>query len=330
MNERVKKESYISNADDLPYIEPYPMKSAKKVSEFSTKNMLKQLTITGLIFSIIGLSLWGFYTVNTGQNYQTHRKIRQSIVDHPEFIPTAESVKIGSVGMQTLVADFYWLGAIQYIGSNAISADYKAYLGAMLELVTDLSPHFTYPYQIGLLLLPETNERYEKTTKQEQKKHVQEAIHLGEKGITQNCDLRKIEQIRKEYDLQKLFNNPALANPCTDPMIPYYLAYASYWNNNNPEQASFWYKVAGVHDTGPKGSQIMSAIMQGKTGNREKAIIMFLSLAENIDPNEKGLCRQLTGELRNLLTPAFANGAKLTPEFLKQVEKARSSAKKSL
>jgi hypothetical protein len=39
----------------------------------------------------------------------------------------------------------------------------------MLELITDLSPHFTYPYQTGLLLLPETNNRYENRTSNEEK-----------------------------------------------------------------------------------------------------------------------------------------------------------------
>ncbi len=122
----------------------------------------------------------------------------------------------------------------------------------MLGLITDISPHFTYPYQIGLLLLPDVNERYETLSKEEAKRHVEEALSLGKKGISKNCDMPKLEKIRAEYNLQKLFNDPAVRNPCNDPMIPYYLAYTSYWNNNNPEEASYWYKVAGVHDTAPR------------------------------------------------------------------------------
>lgn len=117
------------------------------------------------------------------------------MVDHPEFIPTAQTVKIASVGMETMVADIYWLSAIQYIGSNAIGADYKEYLGVMLNLITDISPHFTYPYQIGMLLIPDINTRYERMTSEQEKFHIEEAINLGKKGIKNNCVSTKIEKI---------------------------------------------------------------------------------------------------------------------------------------
>lgn len=141
--------------------------------------------ITYLISLICIASYSGFYFVThtylVPQNYEAHRKIKRSLVDHPEFIPTADVVRISSAGMQTIVADFYWLSAIQYIGANALGAEYKEYLATMLGLVTDLSPHFTYPYQIGLLLLPDYNERYETIGRDEQKVHIDEAIKLGKK-----------------------------------------------------------------------------------------------------------------------------------------------------
>lgn len=89
-------------------------------------------------------------------------------------------------------------------------------------------------------------------------------------------------------------------------MVPYYLGYVSYWNNNDPEAASLYFRVAGMHKSAPSGARLMSAIMQGKTGDREKAIIMFLSLAETMDPNPESLCKKVTAELRSVLVPAFA------------------------
>jgi hypothetical protein len=35
-------------------------------------------------------------------------------------------------------------------------------------------------------------------------------------------------------------------------MIPYYLAYASYWNNNDAAAAAYYYRVAGLNDDAPK------------------------------------------------------------------------------
>ncbi|MFZ4460978.1 MAG: hypothetical protein ACOYN2_00015 [Patescibacteria group bacterium] len=215
-----------------------------------------------IIIALLGLSGWAFFSVGTGLNYETHTTIHRSVINHPEFIPTAKAVRMASSGFESIVADFYWLGSIQYIGSNAISAEYKKYLGRMLELVTDLSPHFTYPYEIGLLLIPDVNERYENISKEEAKLRIQEAIALGEKGIRNTCDMQKIEAIKKEFDLKKLFSDTSLANACENPMIPYYLAYVSYWSEHNPQKASEWYRITGTHTDAPKGARIMSAIMQ--------------------------------------------------------------------
>jgi hypothetical protein len=181
-----------------------------------------------------------------------HRKIKRSLVDHPEFIPNSDTVRISSMGMQAIIADFYWLSAIQYIGANALGAEYKEYLATMLELVTDLSPHFTYPYQIGMLLLPDFNERYETIDKTTQKKHIEEALRLGKKGIEKNCNMDKLSKIREVYDLKMLFTDTSLSEGCTDAMIPYHLAYVSYWSNNDPLEASYWYRVAGTHKEAPK------------------------------------------------------------------------------
>ncbi len=290
------------------------------------KIFLKILTLT----LSLGLAFWVFFLIGTGANQDVYRKIRFSIVNHPEFIPSSETVQIGAGGFQTLVGDFYWLGAIQYIGDNAVSADYKKYLGKMLGLITDLSPNFTYPTQIGLLLLPEVNERYENISPSDAKTRVQEAIGLGEKTIRATCDMKKVDQIKNEFDLEKLYADPALKNACTDGMIPYYLAYVENWSNNNPERASAWYKVAGNQDDAPKGARIMSAIMQGKSGDREKSIFMFLTLAEGLDPAPDGLCRQLSQELQGVLLGAFQKGIPLNKTFLQSVEIARKAAQDSL
>jgi len=112
-------------------------------------------------------------------NYPIHREIRAKIVDHPEFIPSTTTVKVSSSGYQNIVSDFYWLSAIQYIGSNAIGSEYKKYLYVMINLITDLNPYFTYPYRIGLLLLPSYNERYEDLDKKIIEKYNNESIALG-------------------------------------------------------------------------------------------------------------------------------------------------------
>ena len=302
----------------------------KTQSRYTQRKIFKTLAIVLWTLGIFGAFYAGVYSFVSPKNYTVHRQLRQVLVDHPEFIPTAESVRFTSAGFDALIADFYWQSTIQYIGENSVRAEYKQYLWAMLKLITDLSPHFTYPYQIGLLLLPETIERYETRTDSEKKWFVQQAIELGKKWIAKNCNSEKIAQIENRYDLDELFADTSLRNFCSDGMIPYYLAYASYWNNNDAAAAAYYYRIAGLQDSTPKWAQLMSAIMQGKSGDREKAIIMFLSLGESLEPNPDSICRKVTAELRDLLIPAFAKKTRFSPAFLQQVEALRAAAKKEL
>lgn len=74
----------------------------------------------------------------------------------------------------------------------------------------------------------------------------------------------------------------------------------------------------------------MAAIMQGKTGNREKSIIMFLSLAESIEGNKQSLCSDVSKELGSILLGAFAQKGQINGPFLAQVEKVRRGIVKKL
>ena len=95
-------------------------------------------------------------------------------------------------------------------------------------------------------------------------------------------------------------------------MIPYYLAYIYYWNLHDGAKSSEYYRIASTNTDAPTGARTMAAIMQGKSGDREKAIIMLLSLAESIEGNNVTLCKELSKELgKNLLT-AFSSKATLT------------------
>lgn len=257
-------------------------------------------------------------------NYQKHVEVRQSLVEHPEFIPTSDLANLSAGGFQNIIADSYWLSAVQYIGSNAIGSEYKAYLFAMIDLITDLNPHFTFPYQMGELLLPAYNERYEELSEADIQKNTDQAIRIGLKGIENNCDATKVEKAKNEYDLRKLWTDKSYENTCRDPMIPYYLAYIYYWNLHDGAKASEYYRIASTSADAPSGARTMAAIMQGKSGDREKAIIMFLSLAEGVGGEKSALCRDLSKELGTSLLKAFSAQATLTGKGLQMIESART------
>jgi hypothetical protein len=111
------------------------------------------------------------------------------------------------------------------------------------------------------------------------------------------CNKEKIEKISKEFDLKKLLSNEEYKNPCRDAMIPYYLAYVYYWNLHDGANASKYYRITMANEDAPTGSRAMAAIMQGKSGDREKAIIMFLSLAESLSGKKSEACQKFSHDL---------------------------------
>lgn len=272
-------------------------------------------------FIVLSLKMWTI-------NYAKHREIKANLVSHPDLLPTKEMAKITSFWFSNARADLYWLEAIQYIGSNVISAEYKKYLYPLIDIITDLNPYFEHPYLIGQLLLPEYNERYENRTKEEIKQWVANAENLSLKWINNFCDKSKIEAIKWEYNLSKLWSEEKYKDPCKSYMIPYYLAYIYYFYAKDPIKAAEYYKITSANTDSLEWAKILAAIMQWKWWDREKAIIMFLNMAKTVENNE--LCQAYSNNLEQILFPAFNWNYKLTGKFIQEVDKQRKLIEKEL
>lgn len=272
-------------------------------------------------FIVLSFKMWTI-------NYAKHREIKANLVSHPDLLPTKEMAKITSFWFSNARADLYWLEAIQYIGSNAISAEYKKYLYPLIDIITDLNPYFEHPYLIGQLLLPEYNERYENRSEKEIKKWFLQAENLSLKWINNFCDKSKIESIKWEYNLSKLWSEDKYKDPCKSYMIPYYLAYIYYFYAKDPIKAAQYYKITSANTDSLEWAKILAAIMQGKWWDREKAIIMFLNMAKTVENNE--LCQAYSNNLEQILFPAFNWNYKLTWKFIQEVDKQRKLIEKEL
>ncbi len=286
------------------------------------KNNYKKWIIS---FILVILSISFFYYFWTLVNYPVHKEIKYSIVKHPEFIPTTNTIKLSSAWFSNLISDFYWLDAVQYIWWNAIWAEYKKYLYVMLNLITDLNPYFTYPYQIWELLLPSTNERYENFSEEEQNKSSLEWLKLWLKWIEKTCNKDKVGLIKQEFDLKKLWTDKKYQDPCLEPMIPYYLAYIYYWNFFDGIKSAQYYKVTSANTTALSWSRIMVAIMQWKWWDRTKSIMMFLSLAESMWQEKSETCINLSKELQILFLKMFQQNQELNWKILMQIESTRKN-----
>lgn len=272
-----------------------------------------------ILFAVISL-LW-FFIVWTAVNYKKHVEIKMNLVQHPEFIPSYKTARITSAGFENIISDFYWLSSIQYIWSNAVSSEYKLYLYNMLNLITDLNPNFSYPYEIWELLLSSYNENYEQDIeKDKQKEYDKQALNLWLKWIKNLCNSQKVEAIKKETNLSKLWTDKKYENPCTDSNVPYYLAYIYYWNFHDWIKSSEYYRITSANKEAPSGSRIMAAIMQWKWWDREKSVSMFLSLAESLWNNATKECKIFSADLRNQISWIFWKKILINEDNLKQIE----------
>ncbi len=63
------------------------------------------------------------------------------------FIPSAQAVRLVALGYDRLLADFYWLAFVNYVGDDASRVvDHFRLADKYLDLVTGLDPHFIQPY----------------------------------------------------------------------------------------------------------------------------------------------------------------------------------------
>lgn len=280
--------------------------------------------INKIIFTnlLIILALFSFYKINE-LNYSKHIEIKRNIVNHPEKLPTKETAKNTSFWFKNLRADIYRLETIQYIWWNAIWSEYKKYLYTIIDLVTELNPYFVHPYSIGQLLLPNYNERYESLSKEEQEKNIDEWIKLWLKWINNFCDLDKIELIKNEDNLQKLWTDEKYKNACLEYNIPYYLAYIYFYYKNDPVNAALYYKVASTIEDWLSWTKIMAAIMSWKWWDREKSYFMFLNIANYIE-SEDEICMKFASDLEKVWSEIFINkNVELNWTILKNIESTR-------
>lgn len=70
-------------------------------------------------------------------------------VRDPAWLPSGQAVRTTSFGQRLLLADFFWLKTVMYMGESAMVPErgWRA-LHALGDIVTDLDPRFGYAYQV--------------------------------------------------------------------------------------------------------------------------------------------------------------------------------------
>ena len=161
-----------------------------------------------------------------------------------------------TLGFEGLIADWYWMQSLQYIGDKVAKSDQQVInlenlkplnprlLYPLLDNATDLDPNFLAAYSYGAVVLPAID--------------ANQAIKITEKGIRENPTEWRLYQ---------------------------HLGYI-YWRMKNYEKAAEVYqngaKIGGV----PPFMQMMAAQMKNQGGSPETARAMYEQMLDQAQDSQ--------------------------------------------
>lgn len=207
----------------------------------------------------VAVILFGFAAVYGLSNFLERAKppTPENYLDEDLALQGAK-LKGYALGMEGLIADYYWMHSLQYIGAKIDkSGDQSVNIGDLrkynmrlvypyLDNATSLDPRFTAVYEFGAVVLPAIN--------------VDEAIKIAEKGIENNPD---------DY---RLYNH---------------LGYI-HWRAGEYKKAAEIYARGAKTNNAPPFLSFMAAKMESEGGSRETARQIYRQMYEqSVDKQSK-------------------------------------------
>jgi hypothetical protein len=75
------------------------------------------------------------------------------------FLPEPEHARLSSLGFDTVIADYYWLQALQFVGGErGDTTKHADYIGQMIDVITSLDPWVGHPYRFAAVWLTGSDE----------------------------------------------------------------------------------------------------------------------------------------------------------------------------
>lgn len=229
----------------------HPVKDQIKEARASARRQTVALSLIVLLgmSAVFGLSRW----------LDAHRPPVNTEVEEQRLYLTGRAARRVSLGFNGLVADWYWMRALQYVGRKIIrfqgnsggrvqldnlgSLDLRL-LYPLLDTTTTLDPQFMAAYEYGAMVLPEID--------------VGDAVKLLEKGIA--------------------------ANP-TAWRLYHHLGYI-YWQHGDYMKASAIYSEGARLPGAAPWMMIMSGRLAAEGGSRSTAREMYQRMFEQADDEQ--------------------------------------------
>jgi tetratricopeptide (TPR) repeat protein len=192
------------------------------------------------------------------------------VADGGALYVSPEAARRMSLGFNGLVADWYWMRSLQYVGRKVVAHrgdlrldDLQSLgldrLAPLLEQTTTLDPEFMAAYEFGAVVLPAVDEAA--------------AISLIEKGIRENP---------RQWRLL------------------HHLGYI-HWTRGRFREASAAYLRGAEIEGAPSWMRVMAAQMEAQGGSRDTARAIYARMIEDADDeNVKNLGRLRLAQVDSL------------------------------
>lgn len=218
------------------------------------------LVIIAGIVGVVSMARW----------LDSQRPIPDPSLEEEKLYLAGQTVRRLSLGFNGLVADWYWMRALQYVGSKVLNRPENLrfdnlgeldlrLLAPLLDTATTLDPQFIEPYQYAAIVLPEVD--------------LQEAIRITKKGIAANPSAWRL----------------------------YHQLGYIYWRQGDFQKASEAYDQGATLPDAPRWMEAMKARMATEGGSSDLARDIYRRMyQEPADSNVKEMARRRLMQLDSL------------------------------
>jgi len=177
------------------------------------------------------------------------------------YLPSGRFIETASLGYRELVSDFVWFQAVQYYGGYRREEHNLRYFEGLVNIVTDLDPHFAFAYIFGAVVLASDMDSF------------RDGVGLLRKGMGSNPQ---------------------------NGWLPFELGFLSYVNAHDDSMAARYFELASKLPGGGDRAKRFAAFVYSRSGSTENSIRMWEELLRTSDePFMKDLARHYIEELRS-------------------------------
>jgi hypothetical protein len=177
------------------------------------------------------------------------------------YLPSGKFIEQTSLGYREVAADWVWFQSVQYFGGYAKGQHDLAYFDGLIDIVTDLDPHFLFPYIFGAIVLSQD---------------------MGDLD-------RGVEVLKKGMRC-----NPSAWQ------FPFEIGFLYYVDARDSERAAHYFELASRIPGGGDRARRFAAFVHSKAGHRETSIRMWEELARDSDqPYMRDMAKRYIEKLRD-------------------------------